>query len=143
MSKLQSIVARYSAALGAAQTLDPLSDDERLNVLRCVARFGLVWNRLNTEYKLNGKWRDGFTDEEWRAYIADSSTFFNANLRDYGGEAAMIGYIRYWMSWMYPELKRENPSDTLWKDRLAESEIPKVIDQFLTLPDRADYGYRA
>jgi hypothetical protein len=143
LSKLQSIAARYSAALGAAQTLDPLSDDEKLNVLRCIMRFGLAWNRLATEVKLGGKDRDAYSDDEWRAYIADSASYFNSHLRDFGSEEGCIGYIVYWMGWMFPELKRENPYATLWPDKLDISETPKIIEWFISQPDAANYGYRA
>lgn len=138
-SALKSIAARYAGVLKVAGSLEPLSDEKRLHVLRCVMRYGLVWNRLAGDYRLNGKTREQMNVEEWQKFIAENTEFFNANLRDFGQDCT--GYITHWMSWLFPDLKRHNPTAKLWRDRLAESEIPKVIEWFLALPDRADYGY--
>jgi hypothetical protein len=142
LSKLQAIAARYSAAIDAAQSFN-VDEGDRLHTLRCIMRFGLAWNQLASLHKHSGKDRDAYTDDEWRAYVAKSSAFFNANLRDFGSEEGCINYIRHCMSWIFPELKRENPSDTLWKDRLDVSGIPNIIEWFVALPDKEVYGYKA
>ncbi len=140
---MHTIAARYAAALTAAETITPSQSDEgRLNILRSVMRFGLVWNRLASEWRYSSKEREDFTDEEWRAYISDSVSFYNSNLRDFGSEENCVAYITHWMSWLFPELKRANPSAALWADKLDASEIPEIIKWFVSLPDAQDYGYR-
>jgi hypothetical protein len=128
---LRGIAARYASALSAAQSIVPMGDEQRLHALRCIERYGLVWNHLRCVVLYGHKTREEMTDEEWKAFIALSVDFFNNNLRDFGSEESAIAYIRYWMSWLF-----------LWADALDESEIPQIVEWFLALPDRADYGYK-
>jgi hypothetical protein len=138
LSKLKAIAARYAAGLSASETLTPLADEQRLHVMRCLMRYGLVWNHLNTVISLGHKTREEMSDDEWLEFRTSSVAFFNSNLRDFGSEAGMSSYIRTRMAWLFPEAPRVKKG--VWMC-LPESELPKIMAWFVTLSDAAEYGY--
>ena len=141
-AKLTAIAARYAAGMKAAAQLAPLSDERRLNALRAVKRYGLVWNCLLTLIPHGHKTREEMTDDEWRSFIAWCVEFFNANLRDFGTEEGCVSYIRFQMRYLLAGLGLAHSTAGVWRDVIDESEIPKVIAWFVSLPDAAEYGYK-
>ncbi len=138
MSKLNAIASRYAAGLTAAEALDPLSDEQRLHVMRCLMRYGLVWNHLNSVIRFRHKTREEMTDDEWAEFREGSVRFFNNNLRDFGSEDGMSWYVRTLMAWLFPEAPRVK--EGLWTC-IPKSELPKIFAWFVALPDAAEYGY--
>ena len=86
--------------------------------------------------------REEMADDEWRSFIAWCVEFFNANLRDFGTEKGCVSYIRFQMRYLLAGLGLARSTAGVWRDVIDESEIPKVIAWFVSLPDAADYGYK-
>jgi len=119
-TSLQAIAARFAGALRAADSIVSLNADEQRHVMRCVMRYGLVWNHLAAVVRRGHKMREEMTSDEWAAFIAGSVAYFNSHLRDFGNVDDMFGYIRTQMRWMFPELQGVRWG--VWPDVLAESQ---------------------
>lgn len=90
--------------------------------LECLMRYGLVHNHLNTVIPLGHKRREEMSDEEWSAFIARSVEHFNGDMW-FHKEERMINYICK-ITFGVPE-----------------SELPRLVAWFTSLPDAKDYGY--
>ncbi len=107
--------------------------------MRCLMRYGLVWNHLDNVVPYGHKTREEMTDDEWSEFKAASVKGFNNNLRDFGSEAGMSSYIRTQMEWLLPEPLPRIKEGV--HERIPESELPLIIAWFSSQPDAAEYGY--
>ena len=138
---LRTIAVRYAAGLRAAELVASVGDERRSHVLRCVMRYGLIWNAVYCEMsccKLEGdEWEERFVERSEYYH----SHFGNAPTREWRDETnSVIPYIRYHMLWMFPDFKTVR--EGVWPKVLDEAELPKVVRWFLDLPQRHLYGYK-
>ena len=137
--ELRAIAARYAAGLRAVETVAPVSDERRAHVLRCVMRYGLIWNAVSCEMGCTKKTGDELAewfDERFGYYLTH---FGNAPTPEWHN--AVIPYIRYHMLWVFPE-DFKTVREGVWQEVLDEAELPKVVRWFLDLPERHLYGYK-
>jgi hypothetical protein len=109
--------------------LAPVCDEQRLETLRAVMRYGIGVNHLASVLELQSRGFRSATPEEWEKYVGAQA---RRDLGQFGKEELVVGYVCTQMAWLFPDLPRERSG--LWAGkRMDASALPEVVSRFRSL----------